>query len=524
MTNAYSYVRFSTARQGLTGKDSLRRQLERTAEYCRIHGLTLDDSLRDVGSGFHGNQSALERFKDRVVKGEIPAGSVLVVEALDRLSRQKPRIAQEQLLSIVNAGVVVVTLIDGQTYSADTLDTNMYQLFTSVGIMIGANAESANKSDRARINFEKLRGTNKVRGRDWLAKSADGGWTPIPERVAYVEFAYQSALTAGVDPIIRKSNAEGLGWKKWDNPSLQKLLRTRAVLGYQSVGKMVNNKRVVIGELKVYPQIISDDLWHRVQAALDARKNGPSMGRNVAEMPNLFGRLARCGECGGKMKVFSRGTVQNGKYRYFGCVDAYYGAGCGNRKLHRTSGVEARMSLIFGGMIEGKLEPDQTDNRGVLLAAAKASVERLARRYGAAFDAFGDAPTGLAQANLSRLEQEHTAAVADLAKLERDHAAIAKAKPEAPVRVRQWFDGLEGLTGQALATARVTIANALPTYIKAVRFAADGTFDIVPAGNYEFVPGVLSGFKKHEGREVALIEVSREAILQALHDLKRRPA
>src|ERR1700739_3092496 len=104
---AFSYVRFSTPQQKLA--NSLRRQVERTAAYCAEHGLTLDESLRDEGlSGYHGvhrKRGALGRFLARVKAGEIERGSVLVVEAFDRMSRQTPREAQEQFLSLINAGI-----------------------------------------------------------------------------------------------------------------------------------------------------------------------------------------------------------------------------------------------------------------------------------------------------------------------------------------------------------------------------------------------------------------------------------
>jgi DNA invertase Pin-like site-specific DNA recombinase len=107
--------------------------------------------MKDEASGYHGTNmkdGALGRFVKRVEKGEIPQGSVLVVEALDRLSRQKPRIAQANLLALVNAGVVVVTLMDNQRYSQESLDTNIGQLFMSIGIMIGAHASSKNLAGR----------------------------------------------------------------------------------------------------------------------------------------------------------------------------------------------------------------------------------------------------------------------------------------------------------------------------------------------------------------------------------------
>ena len=47
MQRAISYIRFSTPAQALG--DSLRRQLERTRDYCLKHNLTLDETLTDAG-------------------------------------------------------------------------------------------------------------------------------------------------------------------------------------------------------------------------------------------------------------------------------------------------------------------------------------------------------------------------------------------------------------------------------------------------------------------------------------------
>ena len=90
---AYSYIRFSTPEQ--EKGDSLRRQIEQSETYAQTHGLTLDDSLRltDRGlSAFHGihrTKGALGEFHRLVEQGEIEPGSVLLVESLDRLLRDK---------------------------------------------------------------------------------------------------------------------------------------------------------------------------------------------------------------------------------------------------------------------------------------------------------------------------------------------------------------------------------------------------------------------------------------------------
>src|SRR5271154_2896146 len=102
---AYSYIRFSREHQ--SQGDSLRRQLEATKAYCERNNLLLDESLdlRDLGvSAFKGRNStkgSLGRFIDLCERGEVAPGSALVVESLDRISRQSPRRAVALLSSLL---------------------------------------------------------------------------------------------------------------------------------------------------------------------------------------------------------------------------------------------------------------------------------------------------------------------------------------------------------------------------------------------------------------------------------------
>jgi hypothetical protein len=61
---------------------------------------------------------------------------VLIVEAFDQMSRQTPREAQVQFLSLTNARIEIVTLIDRQRFSAASVDGNPGQLFMSIGMMM----------------------------------------------------------------------------------------------------------------------------------------------------------------------------------------------------------------------------------------------------------------------------------------------------------------------------------------------------------------------------------------------------
>src|ERR1700747_3247772 len=91
----YSYLRFSTPEQ--RKGDSLRRQTVAAEEYAKRHGLALDTelNLRDLGiSAFRGNNvavGALGAFLKAIRDGLVPKGSLLLVESLDRVSRQTAR-------------------------------------------------------------------------------------------------------------------------------------------------------------------------------------------------------------------------------------------------------------------------------------------------------------------------------------------------------------------------------------------------------------------------------------------------
>jgi DNA invertase Pin-like site-specific DNA recombinase len=133
MARAISYRRFSSAQQA-TG-DSLRRQIELAQSYCDEHGDELDPSFVDEGvSAFRGKNAttgALARLVELAEAGNIEKGTKLLVESLDRLSREDVLTAQEQLIRILRAGITVVTLMDNQTYTYERLKTDVGSLIIS---------------------------------------------------------------------------------------------------------------------------------------------------------------------------------------------------------------------------------------------------------------------------------------------------------------------------------------------------------------------------------------------------------
>jgi DNA invertase Pin-like site-specific DNA recombinase len=88
---AISYLRFSTVEQKFG--NSTERQLKITHDYCARNGLELDEelSIADEGlSGYHGRhveKGSLGHFLKEIKAGNIPAGTAVVIENLEREAR-----------------------------------------------------------------------------------------------------------------------------------------------------------------------------------------------------------------------------------------------------------------------------------------------------------------------------------------------------------------------------------------------------------------------------------------------------
>ena len=194
---AYSYLRFSTPEQARG--DSRRRQMALAEAYAKQHDLLLDRGLnfRDLGvSAFrskNAKQGGLRAFLDAVEHGLIPPNSFLLVESLDRLSRDQILEAQALFLQIVSAGVTIVTLIDQRTYSVASLNANPTDLIISLVYMMRANEESATKSSRLRAAWAARRDRpgNQFHGGQcpgWLKpNSAKTGYEIIPHKALIIQ-------------------------------------------------------------------------------------------------------------------------------------------------------------------------------------------------------------------------------------------------------------------------------------------------------------------------------------------------
>jgi DNA invertase Pin-like site-specific DNA recombinase len=339
---AYSYLRMSTDLQ-LKG-DSRRRQLEASKAYAEEHELELADDaqLEDIGisafKGANARDGALGQFLAAVKAGSVERGSYLLVESLDRLSREEILPAHTLFLSIVQAGINLVTLVDKRVYRAKS--TNLVDMITSLVIMERAHEESKTKSMRVGAAWKNKR-TKAAEGQPmtarcpaWLRLSSDGrSYEIIPERSEIVRQIFaDSAAGLGMYSIANRLNKSGLpafvGKNGWHRSYLAKTLENRAVLGEFQPHVKVDGKRVPEGDPipGYFPAIISEELFFQAQHSRSQRKMGGS-GRKGPGYTNLFTGLARCAYCHSMIGYENKGPSSRGG-TYLICGNAQRGRGC----------------------------------------------------------------------------------------------------------------------------------------------------------------------------------------------------
>ncbi|UEP42169.1 recombinase family protein [Burkholderia sp. B21-005] len=339
-----SYIRFSTAKQA--GGTSLARQTLLARNWCARRGWTLDENLtlHDLGiSGFNQDNTskgALAGFLQAVSDKRIPAGTYLLIENLDRLTRADLPTAVMLLLGIAEAGITCVTLQDEQEWTKERL-SNPADFMYSLMLLHRGHDESKVKSKRIRAVHDKARAERdrSVFGRapGWLRRTADkNSWEAIPELVGIVETVFDLVAGGyGGVAIARRANAEG--WPlpslsgqekgtKWNTTYPNKLIRNRAVLGELEPCLYRNGKSVPTGEVVKdwYPRIISDDLFFRANAAIDARRAKPP--RRDKGYRNIFQGVIFCGRCGATLARKAKSGGKNSKwYAQYVCSDRHRG-------------------------------------------------------------------------------------------------------------------------------------------------------------------------------------------------------
>lgn len=328
MAIIFEYRRFSSAKQDLG--DSMRRQTELGASWIERNNhtrghLVLDDAGISAFRGKNRHEGALKVFLDAIESGQVKKGSILLVENLDRLSREGIYPALSLFGKILEQGIDIVVL---QPYEQHYTKESVNDL---VGLMIPlihfylAHLESQKKSDRLKSAWDNKR-KNAVEGKKFNRRCPS--WIIWDE--AKEEFVKRDGWEA--IPFIFELSAEGYGHPRiiaqlqqkfsplghsgsWNTSFINSVLNDRSVLGeLQPMATDSDGKRIPSGPAipDYYPRVIEDNLWYRSQAARATRKKqkGPN-----SQFLNIFPGLVFCSQDQSKMHVFSSPNSNGGRVR-----------------------------------------------------------------------------------------------------------------------------------------------------------------------------------------------------------------
>jgi DNA invertase Pin-like site-specific DNA recombinase len=167
--------------------------------YAKAHNLKLlPVSYVEAGtSAFRGQQrregSKLHALLAAVKAGRIPSSTWLLVEQIDRLSRENVLKALDSFRALLTEGLTIVTLTDSRVYTRASLEENFTDLLIFLTIAARANEESVSKARRLTAAWQQKRKQAVERkipltGRcpAWLRLS-NGEYSVIPARAKTVQ-------------------------------------------------------------------------------------------------------------------------------------------------------------------------------------------------------------------------------------------------------------------------------------------------------------------------------------------------
>ncbi|EBF2934968.1 hypothetical protein FHH00_05085 [Salmonella enterica] len=329
-TPAYAYIRMSTTEQAKG--DSERRQLGLMERFLSENNAELVEPVfLDRLSSFTGKnlkKGAIKDFLERVKQGQIPKGSVLVIESFDRISRQGGYIAHSVILDIIKNGVDIATLSPYKKYSINS----EHQFIEGIEIqtlLYRAHEESKTKSDRItrqhQARREKAKDKNVVYGSlpFWLVRTAD--WIEFKEPEASdVKTCLSLLKTYGMYTATAKINEQRKSSKIFSKETVSHLLNRSAVCGDLQTHRIeydeAGNKIRVPGEVihDYYPALISRSEFEELRAEIQSRRTTKSTGR-VSGFKNIFRNVMTCSYCFAPMRL-SHMKWKNGEKKYLVCT------------------------------------------------------------------------------------------------------------------------------------------------------------------------------------------------------------
>ena len=244
--------------------------------------------------GRNAKVGALARFLKAIEEGMVAPGSVLVVENLDRLSRNEPLEGLDLLKTIIKAGVEIVTLHDNRRYTRENMSRDVVFLINALLILARGYEESDTKSKRLSASWQNKR---RLAAQGEIVSSWVHPWlrvlnakkvgnrtdfseakiVVVEERAKIVRQIFKWALGGWgyqrISKELRSRRVPSWGRAAWSTTRIAKVIKNRAVLGefqpcrYEggAYGKRVPDGAPITD---YFPRIVSDKEFENAQPTI----------------------------------------------------------------------------------------------------------------------------------------------------------------------------------------------------------------------------------------------------------------
>lgn len=495
----YSYLRFSDVKQA--SGSSIDRQVEFATRWANERGIELDTSLsmRDEGlSAYHQKHiktGALGVFLQAVDEGKIAPGSILIVEGLDRLSRAEPILAQAQLAQIVNAGITVVTSIDGKEYNRERLKAQPMDLVYSLIVMIRAHEESDTKSKRVKASVRKLcqrwidgtyRGViRNGKNPAWVTWTGER-FELVPERADAMRKVIRLWMDGhGFASSMLKMQQRGEDMRLVPTTplTLYRTLRNPMLIGTRTFD--------IDGEIfeleNYYPALIDLDTWNAIQTAIVARHRPKGKGVITSFITGMG--IAVCGYCGHALmsqNLTNRpkkldGTPQDG-HRRINCSGGRHrcevSSSCSSAPVEKALLTYCSDQFNLDRLMRGEDDADPAKEANAALAAIRQRIAGHEKKLDKLTDAMMADTSGATPLTFVRKARELEDELASMRQAESEAAtSAAKATIRQPAQARAWKD-----------LAKAALAMDDDARMKVRKMVAD-TFEKIVIYNTGVIPG-----------------------------------
>lgn len=406
------------ARKSQADDENVAGQVTAARAFAAKHGWTIPDQYVYKDDGISGSvfEEGRPGFKALMTAVASPARGfdILIIRDIDRVGREIWEIGRV-LQAITDAGVKVWRYQTGQEL---TLNTPIEK------ITLGFHGFSAEDYNDHIVKNARAAGRERADG-GWVAGSRIYGYgtkcdrcggghkagkqegcekvrvrrvIKEGEREVVVRIFEAAGKGQGIHTIAKQLNADhvpGPRLADWSQGGIAAMLRSPIYVGRVVFGKVTTVKKKLRKTdpatwiTKEHPElrIIEQDLWDRVQRALDARRgargaDGKLKGRAPArdiESKYLLTGFAVCGTCGGPIRATIRGTGSGAGRRFvpsYTCARFETRASCTNSVTMRAADVER---VVIANIA-------QYLNEDVIAPAVDAAVARLIEQRGPGAD------------------------------------------------------------------------------------------------------------------------------------------